>query len=285
MKQSILWLLVLFLQGSFVAASIPPPDAWIPTDEETAAAINIVGSDFAKIRTADDVELPVLHLEATNHICELLATDNANVSAFVLDFLWEYREVMDLSELDQCSEVDRLPPKLGQILDNLQDRSELFFLEQRNKRDVLVSCLENGSIELWRGTVLLATDCVASAVWDGVSGLETYIKTAYRQSFPQPVQEVVSLESLLKIYEFTAGEGDAWECRERAIERILAIGTDLGPRLEADASFRSFVLDLGKKQCLYGREKPCERFRAFIAPLWPSEDGGTPAELPFRKHR
>jgi hypothetical protein len=198
-------------------------------------------------------------------VCRYLSQDDAEVRYSVLDLLDQSTESMDLSRVEECVTVPDDVVTSAEFLRSIIDRSQLFFLDQARKKEILQQCLTAGSVKLWRGTGLAASACVGTAVWDGVAGLQNEIEFAYASWFSQGRKDVVPLEELMTAYSLIGGPGEGWTQRDNAVKRILAMdGITLGNKLEGDQYFRNAVLTLLGLYCSRGEESVCMDLRKGI---------------------
>jgi len=253
----------VLLSFSFVDATSPIPK--LDTSPRTEEARKLQ-SHFVEIRTSDDpAAVEAEKHEAIDLACEYLSGGDQEVRAEVLQFLGENTTTINLAGIDKCTPVPSGEDVYAVAFRSALDRSQLFFLEESEKRDILHKCMRKGKLTLWRGTGLNVAACVGEAAWDGVPELETDIEYAYHNSFDDRLRSIVPLELMIAIHTIMKGPGTGWDQWDDVTDQILAMSdTGLGLKLEEDKHFRTVALGLLRSYCSSGKKTTCNELRSGI---------------------
>ena len=277
----------LFYIAAAVTLGFSPVDATTPvpkidTSPRTEEVRNLQAR-FVEIRISDDpAVVETLQHEAVDLACECFSSDDPIVRSEALRFVHENTITIDLSSIDDCTSGPIEADVNAIVFRSALDRSQLFFLEESEKRRILRECMRKGKLTLWRGTGLHVAACVGGAAWRGVPGLEPDIEYAYNTKFSDRDRSTVPLEKMLAIYTIMKGPGTGWDQQDDAVREILAMGdAGLGLRLEEDEHFRSVVLSLLRDYCSRGRKTTCDELKLGIESAVRSvstRENGTPVE-------
>lgn len=249
---------------SSVDATTPVPK--IDTSPKTEEVRNLQ-SLFVEIRMSDDpVAVEALEHNAIDLACECFSSDNPIVRAEALTFVHENIITINLSSIDECTSGPIGDDVYAKVFRSALDSSQLFFLDESDKRDILRECMRTGKCTLWRGTGLGVTRCVGEAAWGGVPGLGSDIEKAFHKKTSNINRANVSLEKMLAIYAIMERPGTGWDQYDEVVRKILAMGdAGVARSLENDEYFRSVVLNLLHLYCSFGKKSTCEALESAIS--------------------